>query len=118
MDSVSDLARYPSSGDEGNLPPMAPAGLDEVLTLFRQAQDVGAPNLYANGFTNLVSGADICSVLTRNGRVEAVLNLSFTSAKTLSIALGQLVSEIESKSNRDLMTVEDVLSLFSTAKEG
>ena len=64
--------------------------------------------IYANGFTIGMSNADVCIVLQRLGQPEAVVNVSYTLAKTLAQSLGQLVTEWESATGQHLQTTHTI----------
>lgn len=68
----------------------------------------GVPQLYFNGLVNAMSNGDVMTVLERNGAPIAVLNMSFTMAKSLSVALGQMVAQLEQMSGREIMTTLDI----------
>ena len=76
------------------------------------------PHLYANGFTNALSNADIVIVLERQSDPVAVLNLSFTTAKSLAHKLSQLIENLEKASNQSIMTTDLVESALSQTMEG
>ena len=80
-------------GQDGNLD----ARIKAALT-----NDV--PKIYANGFVTSMTSGDILVVLEANGRSVGVLNLSFTVAKTLSLALGQAIANLEEKAGHEIMT--------------
>ena len=59
-------------------------------------QDAGIPKVYANGFALGLGNADVFIVFQRFGpNPVAVVNLSYTLAKTLAQRLGWVVSEFE-----------------------
>ena len=66
------------------------------------------PQIYANGFTNNLSNGDILTVFERNGSPTAAINMSFTLAKTLSVALGQMIAQIEQATGREMLTTFDL----------
>ncbi len=68
----------------------------------------GVPQLYFNGLANSMSNGDVMTVLERNGSPIAILNMSFTMAKSLSVALGQMVATLEQMSGREIMTTLDI----------
>ena len=86
--------------------------LEAVLT----SQDI--PQLYVNGFTTVISNTDICTVLERNGSPVAVLNISYTTAKSLAQKLSQLIADFETIAQHPLMTIEDVNSTLAQLKKG
>ncbi len=77
-----------------------------------KALEANIPNVYFNGFVNSISSGDIITVLERNGKPAAILNMSYTLAKTLAISLGQLVSQFEEGADRNILTTHDVESVL------
>lgn len=70
------------------------------------ASDV--PHLYFNSFLNALGTSDMLLILERHGRPVAVLNTSYTVAKTLAHKLGQLIVDLEKKTGNTIMTTDDV----------
>lgn len=66
------------------------------------------PKLYCNGFTVAIGTSDILVVLQNNQQSVAVLNISFTIAKTLVQKLNGLVGTIETASGNTIMTTDDL----------
>lgn len=73
------------------------------------------PQLYFNGFVNNTSTGDVTTVLERNGKPIAVLNMSFTVAKTFGISLGRVVANLEEKTGRPMLTTHEVDKFFKAA---
>lgn len=76
-----------------------------------------APAFYVNSFVNLIGSSDICTVFERNGSPALVLNMSFTTAKSYAILLGQLVARLEEKTGRDIMTTDAVEAGMNSSEE-
>ena len=72
--------------------------------------------IYANGFVNAMGVGDIVVLLKNGDNPIAVLNLSYTVAKTLSIKLGAMISQLESKTGNTIMTTDDINKVL--LKEG
>ncbi|MGE0532744.1 MAG: hypothetical protein AB7P35_15650 [Hyphomonadaceae bacterium] len=88
------------------MPELTPiAGTDERL---ERALAAGVPCVYINGFNTVVTNSDIVLVGERTGQPAVVLNLSYTMAKTLALALTNAVSVIEEKAGREIMTTIDL----------
>lgn len=83
-------------------------------TLDSAISDSAVPKFYFNGFMAAGTHGDGIVVLTTNGRPTAVLNMSFTVAKSLGVALGQMIADLETASGRPIMTTADVEQLMST----
>jgi|SRR5208282_6831826 len=62
------------------------------------------PVLYANGFIIFLGQADIGLILQTNGRETHVLNISYTTAKTLVEQLGNTIRNFEEKTGQSIMT--------------
>jgi hypothetical protein len=84
---------------------------DVLAERMRAALAPDVPKIYFNGFINAVSSGDIVTVLERNGQPVAVLNMSFTVAKSLAQALGVTVSDLEKKAGQAMLTTKDVDAL-------
>lgn len=84
-----------------------------------KAIDAGVPQIYFNGFVNNITSGDVLTILERNGKPVIVLNMSYTIAKTLAVALGQIISQFESGVERNVLTTYDVeRALKMQAAEG
>src|SRR3954462_5432662 len=79
---------------------------------YERARADGVPQLYANGFANTLGVGDVVLVLERNDQPIAILNLSYTVAKTLSLSLSRIVTLLEERSNREIMTTHDIEAMF------
>lgn len=78
---------------------------DQVTAVFQGAVErTDIPHLYANGFMSGLGNADIVVLLQRNNVPVAVLNMSYTLAKSLSVKIGELIQGFESKTKHDIMT--------------
>jgi hypothetical protein len=73
-------------------------------------------NIYANGFSLGFTNADTQLVLMLSGRPIAVVNFSYTLAKSISEKLGKLVEEWEKKTGHSLQTTESIDKAFATAR--
>ena len=71
------------------------------------------PKFYGNGFSLALGSGDI-TILLKNGIKEVTItNLSFTTAKTLSIKLGNAISFLENQSKNTIMTTDEIEKSFS-----
>ena len=70
--------------------------------------DVDMLSLYVNGFSVTVGSGDVMFVLKRNGQSVAVLNMSYTLAKTLATKVGGVIANLESKAKTVMLTTDDV----------
>lgn len=80
-------------------------------------RDPEVKRLYANGFTLGLSNADTHIVLQFFGRPIAVVNMSYTLAKTLSGQLNALVRSWEEKTGATLQTTDMIDKVFVVKKE-
>ena len=82
---------------------------DELAAMQKMVQEAIASeqvvNLYGNGFVCLNSNADMIIIMQKNQRPIAVINLSYTTAKTLSEKLGQMVRDFEKTTGNTIMTI-------------
>lgn len=66
------------------------------------------PKIYTNGFLSGHSRSDVYVILERNGHQVAVVNMSFTTAKSLQESLAKTISSLELKTDHVIMTIDDV----------
>jgi len=83
----------------------APNPHDQAL---EKAASGEIPSFYLNGFSTGLSNGDISTVLILNGQPAAVVNMSFTIAKTLSIALANTVNHLEVVAETKILTTNDI----------
>ena len=76
--------------------------------LSKALRDPEIQKIYANGFTSAMGIGDITILLKNSGISIAALNLSYTVAKTLSIKLGGLISQLEASTGNTIMTTDDI----------
>lgn len=75
------------------------------------------PSFYCNGFANTLSTGDITTVLEMNGKPVAILNMSYTIAKTLSQKLGVLIAKLESATGREMLTNDEIAAALTKSKK-
>ena len=66
------------------------------------------PQLYANSFVCARGTGDVFCILEKNGNPQAILNMSYTVAKTLSVKLKSLIKELETATGNIIMTTTEV----------
>ena len=66
------------------------------------------PRLYINGFLLAQSQSDVTMVALANGSPNSVINMSFTTAKSLMVELQKVVENLETSTNHEIMTMQDV----------
>ena len=75
------------------------------------------PTIYFNGFVTSVSMGDVMVILNRANKPVAILNMSYTLAKTLAEKLGGGITSIEQKSGNTIMTTDDIQRIFMEDKD-
>ena len=74
--------------------------------------------LYANGFALGMGNSDVMIVFNRfGGKPVAIVNLSYTLAKTLAQRMGTLVAEFEQTIGQDILTTDRVDEAVKAAKQ-
>lgn len=79
-----------------------------VQARIRAALQSDIPNINFNGMITSLGTADVMVVLERNGNPVAVLNVSYTAAKTLSMLLGNAIANLEELSGHPIMTTTEI----------
>jgi len=69
-------------------------------------EDKELPSIYFNSFITSISLGDVVLVLRRSNRTVAVLNASYTVAKTLAERLGEAIAQLESTIGSTIMTTD------------
>ncbi len=82
------------------------AQLNQLINLALESDTV--PKIYCNGFTNAVGNSDIMIVMQQNGKPSAIVNVSFSVAKTLSQSLKEIIDTLEKNSKQKIMTTHEV----------
>lgn len=70
--------------------------------------DSDIPKIYVNGFASGLSVSDAYVVLQSSGTDVAVLQMSYTTAKTLAQHLMQTIQGLEERTGHLIMTIDDV----------
>ena len=65
-------------------------------------------HIYFNEFALGVSKNDMFILIRRNGKEEAVLNLSHITAKSLALSLTKSINDFEEKTNQKIMLSDEV----------
>lgn len=66
------------------------------------------PAFYFNGFTVSLTNADVHAALFLDGKPLTFLHMSYTTAKTLHIKLGEAIERLESATGQKIMIIEQV----------
>lgn len=75
-------------------------------------EDKETPTIYFNGFITSVGVGDVMVILNRADKPVAILNMSYTLAKTLAEKLGGCIAAIEQESGNTIMTTDDIKQMF------
>jgi hypothetical protein len=70
--------------------------------------DENLPHLYVNGFSTTLGSADVIVVMKHNNKPVALVNMSYTIAKTLSQKLGDSISTLEKLTGNTIMTTDHI----------
>jgi hypothetical protein len=79
----------------------------------QRAFDANVPQLYFNGFTNSATQADVFTVLERNGQPVAILNMSYTVAKTFAVSMNRIIAQFEEATGRSMLTTHEAEKALS-----
>lgn len=71
-------------------------------------EDKELPTMYFNSFITSVGTGDVLIVLRQRDKPVAVLNTSYTVAKTLAEKLGGVLAVFEQKTGNTIMTSEHI----------
>jgi hypothetical protein len=70
--------------------------------------DPNVPNIYCNGFVVTLGTGDILLILKRHDKAIANVSLSYSVAKTLAERLGGMISHLEGKTERTILTTDQL----------
>ncbi len=82
--------------------------------ILKAVDSTETPKFYANGFNNGLGIGDIVTVLMQNNKPVAVVNLSYTVAKTLAIKLNDLILRLEEDTGNVIMTTDQIEKSLSS----
>lgn len=74
------------------------------------------PKISFNSLITTLGTADVVVVLERNGQPVAVLNASYTVAKSLSVLLGNAIAQLEELSGHPILTTMEVEQLLAARR--
>lgn len=96
---------------------MADQGSEHVQRAIAEAlENEELPRIYFNGFSTALGSADVLIVLNQQGKPVAILNASYTVAKTLAAKLGAVIATLEEISGNTIMTTDEI-ARFSEEQE-
>jgi hypothetical protein len=75
---------------------------------FPNMQTATIPNVYFNGFNLALTNSDSNLVLLLDGQPQVKLSMSFTTAKTLTAYLNDMMQKLESVTNHNIMKADEV----------
>jgi len=87
-----------------------PKSIDEAIN------DPGVPKIYSNSFSCALGVGDVAILFKNSKKNATVLNLSYTTGKTLAIKLLGLINHLETKSGNKIMTTDDVAKALQPTK--
>ncbi len=70
--------------------------------------------IYFNEFALGVSKNDMFILIRRNGKEEAVLNMSHITAKSLALSLTEALDDFEEKTNQKILVSDDIEKALET----
>lgn len=88
-----------------------------LAALAAAQSDPAVARIYANGFAVGLTNADAVIVLQLSGHPVAIVNLSYTLAKTLAQRLGRIVAELETAIDTTLVTTDKIDEVFKEKKK-
>lgn len=71
-------------------------------------KDTNICKYYSNGFVFTIGTSDVLIVFQQNGIALFSVNVSFTTAKTLAIKLGKMITDLEENCESPIMTTDTV----------
>ena len=91
--------------------------IDPAQEFARQIQqaedDPDVPKIYFNGFLSAMGAGDVAVALKRGETPVAVLNMSYTVAKTLAEKLRELIGSLETITDHNIMTTDETTAKMS-----
>lgn len=81
--------------------------------------DPEVPKIYANGFSNGLGTGDVTIVFQLSQKPVAVVNVSFTVAKTLAQKINSMILSLENDTGNTIMTTDEIAKAggFTPPKE-
>jgi hypothetical protein len=81
-------------------------------------REIQVPQFYINGFSINISNADVGLLMLLNNQPVGVLNLSFSTAKTLAKSLDTLIGNLERASGHEIMDIGYLGKVVSDMQKG
>lgn len=76
--------------------------------IVKEAINSDVQKLYFNGYANSLGPGDVVSTLLSNGNPVAVVNMSYTIAKTYAYSLLELIAHLEKATGNEIMMHRDI----------
>ncbi len=86
-----------------------------ALEQINEALESDCPKIYFNGFGSALGTGDVTIVLHQNTKPVAVINTTYTVAKTLSSRLNQLIQSLEKSAKTTILTTDDIKEAFKSS---
>ncbi|MFO7877093.1 MAG: hypothetical protein R6U55_10990 [Desulfovermiculus sp.] len=80
--------------------------------------DPNIQKIYANGFTIFIGNADVGIILKTNNQAQYVLNISYTLAKTLYSKLHEMIHDLETSTDNQIMTTDRINDKLFAKQKG
>jgi len=77
--------------------------------------DPTIPHLYMNAVGLAATNGDVCLLVMQNGITTATVNMSFTVAKGVGVAIGQAIAQLESATGQPIMTMDHIREKMETS---
>jgi hypothetical protein len=96
-------------GENTTMEPTQTPGPDQIEIEIQGAlSDASLPRFYLNGFSTTLGSSDVLVVLKQNNKPIALVNMSYTIAKSLSEKLANSISILEKLTGNTIMTTDDI----------
>lgn len=85
-------------------------GIDTAVTneLDKAIANPDVPKIYANGFVNAIGTGDVAILFKNGNSPAAVVNLSYTVAKSLAAKIGYLIAQLEEGTGNTIMISDEI----------
>ncbi len=90
--------------------------IDGPAKLAKALSDRDIPKVYANNFDLALGTGDIAVILKNGQETVAVMNLSYTVAKTLSVKIQELIRVLEERLGHAVMTSDEINKCLASSK--
>ena len=89
--------------------------IDERIESAKTNENI--PNIHFNGFISSLGTGDVFIVLENNNKPVAILNASYTVAKTFAAKLNGLIARLEERSGNSIMTTDEIEAFIKEEQE-